>query len=240
MLAALTPACALCWEHNQQGISLHAAEGSRMCACTSAGCLCLFRMTRCLALVFYRNSFPVWILALAVHPLNEIIIMPLWSGSVSVPGRVLPEQQASSLRRGHFVYKMEWAGRSFFWKHSVLLWEEIDLTKKLFWWCIGASPCPCSVGPCLMSPVIANIQEQEEIFSLVVLLQYRSWEVNLRFGRSKGFRWDGGEMQPKATLADIGTALWGVKIEVGRFLVQGTFGCCVEGHGLVRTIGDGW
>ena len=21
---------------------------------------------------------------------------------------------------------------------------------------------------------------------------------------------------------------------------QGTFGCCVEGHGLVRTIGDGW
>jgi len=21
--------------------------------------------------------------------------------------------------------------------------------------------------------------------------------------------------------------------------VQGTFGCCVEGHGLVRTIGDG-
>ena len=22
--------------------------------------------------------------------------------------------------------------------------------------------------------------------------------------------------------------------------VQGTFGCCVEGHGLVRTIGDGW
>ena len=22
--------------------------------------------------------------------------------------------------------------------------------------------------------------------------------------------------------------------------VQGTFGCCVEGHGLVRTIGDVW
>jgi len=22
--------------------------------------------------------------------------------------------------------------------------------------------------------------------------------------------------------------------------VQGTFGCCVEGHGLVRTTGDGW
>ena len=22
--------------------------------------------------------------------------------------------------------------------------------------------------------------------------------------------------------------------------VQGTFGCCVEGYGLVRTIGDGW
>jgi len=22
--------------------------------------------------------------------------------------------------------------------------------------------------------------------------------------------------------------------------VQGTFGCCVEGHGLMRTIGDGW
>jgi len=22
--------------------------------------------------------------------------------------------------------------------------------------------------------------------------------------------------------------------------VQGTFGGCVEGHGLVRTIGDGW
>ena len=22
--------------------------------------------------------------------------------------------------------------------------------------------------------------------------------------------------------------------------VQETFGCCVEGHGLVRTIGDGW
>ena len=21
---------------------------------------------------------------------------------------------------------------------------------------------------------------------------------------------------------------------------QGTFGCCVGGHGLVRTIGDGW
>ena len=21
---------------------------------------------------------------------------------------------------------------------------------------------------------------------------------------------------------------------------QGTFGCCVEGHGLLRTIGDGW
>ena len=22
--------------------------------------------------------------------------------------------------------------------------------------------------------------------------------------------------------------------------VQGMFGCCVEGHGLVRSIGDGW
>jgi len=22
--------------------------------------------------------------------------------------------------------------------------------------------------------------------------------------------------------------------------VQGAFGCCVEGHGLVRIIGDGW
>ena len=22
--------------------------------------------------------------------------------------------------------------------------------------------------------------------------------------------------------------------------VQGTFGCCVEGHGFVRTVGDGW
>ena len=22
--------------------------------------------------------------------------------------------------------------------------------------------------------------------------------------------------------------------------VQGTFGCCIEGHGLARTIGDGW
>lgn len=124
---------------------------------------------RCLALFFYSNSFPVWILALAVCALNEIILMPLWRHCVSVAGKDLLEQQTSTLRMGHFVHKMEWVGRSFFWKHSVVLWEETVLTKILFWWCVGAPPCPCSVGVCLMSPVIANIQGQEEIFSLVVL-----------------------------------------------------------------------
>lgn len=38
-------------------------------------------------------------------------------------------------------------------------------------------PSP-SIVPCMMFSVTENIQEQEEIFSLVMLLQSRDWEAN--------------------------------------------------------------
>lgn len=52
-----------------------------------------------------------------------------------------------------------------------------------------------------------GIQEQEETFSLLMLLQHRNWEVNLDWEGAKvlGNLW--GEVQPKAMLAAVGAAL---------------------------------
>lgn len=62
----------------------------------------------------------------------------------------------------------------------------------------------CDVSSC-------GIQEQEETFSLLMLLQHRKWKVNWDWEGAKvlGNLW--GEVQPKAMLTAVGAALWGVK-----------------------------
>lgn len=109
------------------------------------------------------------------------------------------------------VYKEKCAGRNVSLGNVPLwLWEKRVLTKLTFCWCFS----PLSIGLCMMFPVVANIQEQEETFSLLKFLHHRNWEVNWDWEGAKvlGNLW--GEVQPKTTLAAVGAALWGVKSRV--------------------------
>ena len=54
-----------------------------------------------------------------------------------------------------------------------------------------------SIGPYMMFSVTENIQEQEDIFTLMVLLQSRDWEANWDLEEAKVLGNFGREMQPK-------------------------------------------
>lgn len=76
-------------------------------------------------------------------------------------------------------------------------------------------PSP-SIAPRMMFSVTENTQEQQEIFSLVMLLRSKGWEANWNLEEAKVLGNFGREMKLKRRQekAAVGTTLWGAKSEV--------------------------